>query len=84
MLDVLSLDFTRPLAYLCNKEAWSLPRRKVTASFRLPPMHDVLPIPFAPLFGRIARIAREPAHANRYINRPRGRVGLVLPIVTGR
>lgn len=83
-LYVLSLDFAPPLAYLCNKEVGLLPRRKVTASLRLIPIHDLLPVPFAPLSGRIARIAWEPAHANRDVDRPRGRVGLILPIVTSR
>lgn len=47
-------------------------------------MHDVPPIPLAPLSRRVRRIAREPAHADGEIDRPRRRVGLVLPVVARR
>ena len=84
MPDALSPNFASPLAYLRNKEVWHLPRCKVTTAAHLLPMHDILIIPLAPFFRTIAISTREPTHAYRHVDRPRGRVDLALPVVTRR
>lgn len=78
----LPLKLPPPLPNLAHKNPRHLPRRKMPSPLNpLIPIHNVTPVLLTPLPRRITRISRKPTHANRQIlNRPRSRLGLVVPV----